>query len=326
MKNLATEKPVLCAGAVMADFIIPYSESKKYLAALAAGLNPERNTKIRLQLGGTSGNSAYGLSKLGVPAVIMAKVGRDYQGKLLRDDMANCGVDASCIFFDDDHPTMMNVVVSEDGNRSMFIWPEEGSSLWNILPEDIPPHLISNIGWAHFCGASSELNPSGDTLCDLAEKCRAAGVPVSVDLNLRTECFGWSDEHQRHLQRLIDASHVVFGSLKDEFPFFTPHPRDLVREDRWVISRDGKNGSTLYTQGGEYSVGIYDLKVADTVGAGDCFNSGFIAAAVAGLSPEKCLYWGNACGNWSVQFEGGHSGPDRETLLGFLEEKGVPKI
>lgn len=327
MKSFKTEKPVLCAGSLMPDFVIPFAESKRYLSLIASGSQAAGgNPMIRPMLGGTSGNTAYGLAKLGVKTMILAKVGNDYQGQLLKEDMEQSGVDASNVIIDKTSPTMMNVVVSDETNRYMFIWPLQGSSLWHITPEDIPSDLPQKIGWVHFCGATMELNPAGDSLCDFAQRCRESGVTVSVDLNLRSECFGWSEEHFSHLKRAIDSAHVIFGSLRDEFPFFADQPRKLVTDDRIVIARDGKKGSTLYTSDDEYTLGIYDLPVSDTVGAGDNFDAGFIAAALEGLPLRQCMEWGNAVGNYSVQFPGGHAAPDRLILLQFLREKGIPAL
>ena len=168
-------------------------------------------------------------------------------------------------------------------------------------------------------------NPTVEAFSQLAERCASAGIPVSLDLNLRTEAFGWGEEYASLIGRVLNVSSVVFGSVKEEYPYVCSHPRDLVRHSRMVVARNGRDGCTLYTDEGDYSVGIYDLPVCDTVGAGDCFNSGFIAAAVLGMSPRDCLIWGNACGNYSVQFDGGHSCPDRETMLRFLAENGVPE-
>ena len=325
--NLKTHKPVLCAGDLLPDLILPYGNAKEYLQSVRAGIKPgEKSALVRVLCGGSGGNTAVGVAKLGVPSMMASKAGRDYQGKMLGDDLTAKGVDASYVMWDDENPTMLTLVVTDEtGDRYMFAWPDNGSAHMNMLPEELPDELIAKIGWVNISGMVLRSNPTGATLTDFAERCAAAGVHVSIDLNLHTETFGWAEEYSSRIRRVMEVSTVIFGSLGEEFSFVCDHPKDLVRENRMIVAREGKDGCTLYTAEGDYSVGIYDLKVADTVGAGDCFNSGFISAAVLGMSPRDCLVWGNACGNYSVQFEGGHTCPDRETLLKFIAEHGVPE-
>ena len=100
-------------------------------------------------LGGTSGNTAFGLAHLEVKTTILAKVGDDYFGRLLRDDMASVGVDTSLISLHATAPTMVNMAVVEpQGARNMFTWPDDGGALWRIKPEDVPDGLASSVGWA----------------------------------------------------------------------------------------------------------------------------------------------------------------------------------
>lgn len=327
MRDFKTDKPVLFAGDVLPDLIIPYGNAKNYMQSVLSGVHDEKNNAlVRVLCGGSAGNSAVGVARLGVPSMIASKVGRDYQGRILQSDLVKKHVNTDYFYYDDEYPTMLTLVVNdEEGDRYMFAWPEFGSAHMNMLPEELPDSLIARIGWVNISGMVLRSNPTGATLTEFAERCAAAGVPVSIDLNLHTETFGWREEYSSRVKRVVEVASVVFGSLKEEYVFVTDDPKKLVRDNRIIVTREGKYGCSLYAVDGETHVGVYPLKVADTVGAGDNFNSGFISAAVLGMSPKECLVWGNACGNYSVQYEGGHTGPDRETLLRFLSENGVPE-
>lgn len=323
MQSFKTDKAVLCAGDLIPDFVIPYG-------SLRSSLKEDKRAKgvaseVELRCGGTSGNSSCGLAKLGIPSYIFAKVGDDYQGKLLRNDLIENGVRTDYLLVDDKAPSAVNmIVIDEFGERFPFQWPRTGSAYANIKAEEIPESILDKIGWVLFEGVTLWKDPTGSSYLDLAERCYSAGIPISIDLNLHAEKVGWPEDYARKVRRVVELSSIVFGSLEEEYPFLTEHPRQLVTNTRSVIARDGKNGCTLYSNEGEYSVGIYPVEVTDTIGAGDIFNSGFIAAVVLGLPLKECLAWGNACGNYSVGLKGGRSCPDRKTLLQFIEKNGIP--
>ena len=321
MSRWRTDKPVLCAGALMPDFVVPGSLGGKGTA------NPadQRSGRLQLAMGGTSGNTAHGLRRLGIPTALLAKVGDDYLGHLLVEDLHGAGVAVNWVAFDPDRPTMINIaVVADNGDRAMFTWPDIESTLWQITDDDIAATIPDEIGWLQVCGATLEHAPAADSLGALATRCADAGIPVSVDLNVRSECFGWNEDFAKNIQRVIHVASVVFGSLPDEYPLFTDDPRSLVTPNRIVIARDGAAGTTLHSAGGDLTLAAYDVTPVDTIGAGDAFDSGFIAAAVLGHDLAECLRWGNACGAYSIQYAGGGSVPDRQQLHRMLD--GGPSV
>ena len=56
------------------------------------------------------------------------------------------------------------------------------------------------------------------------------------------------------------------------------------------------------------------MPVIDTIGAGDCFDAGFIRAWQLGMPLERCLRAGLRCGSASVTAAGGFDGQLREVL------------
>ena len=64
----------------------------------------------------------------------------------------------------------------------------------------------------------------------------------------------------------------------------------------------------------------YCVKVEDTVGAGDVYNAGFIAAKLEGKTLKECLTMGNAVSGYTVSKKGARSCPHREELETFMKE------
>ena len=63
----------------------------------------------------------------------------------------------------------------------------------------------------------------------------------------------------------------------------------------------------------------FDVPVVDTVGAGDAFNAGFIAARLEHRSMDEALAWGNAVAASTIGRHGARSGPTRAELAALLE-------
>jgi 1-phosphofructokinase family hexose kinase len=85
----------------------------------------------------------------------------------------------------------------------------------------------------------------------------------------------------------------------------------ITRENGCVaIVGEGENGSPLGRRAGDaprgtrYAVGIEPLEPVSTVGSGDAFLAGYVAARYEGAPPAECLAYGVACGAESTQHFG----------------------
>jgi 1-phosphofructokinase family hexose kinase len=70
-----------------------------------------------------------------------------------------------------------------------------------------------------------------------------------------------------------------------------------------------------------YEVGIEPLETVSSVGSGDCFLAGYVAARYEGGTPEECLAYGVACGAESTQHLGAGTldAAEVERLVGRVE-------
>ena len=89
-------------------------------------------------------------------------------------------------------------------------------------------------------------------------------------------------------------------------------------DGRTVIVRDGARGSIGLTQDGLTESPAFRVNVEDTIGAGDVYNAGFIAARLAGASLAESLREGNAVSAYKVARRGARSSPDAAQLHEFL--------
>jgi len=75
-----------------------------------------------------------------------------------------------------------------------------------------------------------------------------------------------------------------------------------------IAVKCGSEGAYAYYKGAVYKQAALKIAVADTVGAGDSFNGGFIYGYLSGLPIEECLRIGTVCGSLSACYPGGSKG------------------
>lgn len=314
--------PILCLGDVCPDIILPYGETKIQLADPSRAGETLRGAEV--QPGGSVGNTAAGIARLGTPVIFAGTAGDDVFGRMLRDDLRKEGVDITLLRLDPELPTVLVlVVVDEHGERTTYAWPRTGASHHQLHPHHLPPDLPQQIGWLHTSGMTLREEPAASTTLDLMARCKEAGIPVSLDINSRLESMG-DRTFMQNLHRALDFCTLIFGSGPDELMPLTGAPTPqaaamrLVRPERNIVCRMGSEGATVYTWTGRHHQPALPVTVSDTIGAGDAYNSGYLAAAWRGLPPDEAGRWGCTAAGACVSVAGARGCPTLPRLMDML--------
>lgn len=321
-----TARPVVVLGDANVDLIVRLPD-RAADGQLASTPLPE------LCGGGTGANTAVALARLGLPVAFVGMIGDDLYGRDIQADLAAERVELSGLRVRSDVPTPTVIaVVQPDGDRVVVIWPVTGGAHTRLGPEDLDPAQIARAAWLHTTGMCLDQQPVADAVLYGMQIAREAGVPVSLDLNLRLELGegGWRPGQRQAVEQAVALADVVLGSAEEEIvPLAGGGPveaavRALVEGKRTVIARLGESGAFLAWPGGEAHVRGFPVKVADTLGAGDAFNAGYIAARLASLSEPDAVRWGNAVAALSIMRPGARGTPSRAELETFLARSGAP--
>lgn len=85
--------------------------------------------------GGKGANQAIAAKRCGADVSMIAKIGKDENGKILREKLKEENIDVTCIFKDDQDPTgLALIMVNKNGNNSIVVVP--GSNM-NITDKEI---------------------------------------------------------------------------------------------------------------------------------------------------------------------------------------------
>jgi fructokinase/2-dehydro-3-deoxygluconokinase len=276
--------------------------------------------------GGSGANVAVALARLGVAVTMVGAVGDDGYGRWLCEDLDREGVDVKgvCPVREAFTPMVM-ALIEPDGERLVVVWPPEGGAHLHLPTEAINPKWIKSASWLHTTGMCLRASPVRESVLYGMEQARAAGVPVSLDLNMRLELWGLDNETRRTFERAIALSDIVLGNAEEEIRPLTgtdsaaAGAKQLCDGKRIVVARQGSQGALVATPKDIFHIPAFQVKVVNTLGAGDAFNGGFIAACLAKVGIKEAVRWGNGVAALNISQDGARSLPSLADLQQMLD-------
>lgn len=275
---------ILCCGEALIDMLPRTSTAGEVAFAPHAG--------------GAVFNTAIALGRLGVATGFFGGLSDDFLGRMLTDTLGASGVDSS-LSVRSTRPTTLAFVRLVEG-QARYAFYDEGTAGRTLLPADLPD-LPANVQAMFFGGISLVSEPCGATYEALMRR-EAPARLMMIDPNIRPGFITDEGRYRNRLARMIAMADIV--KLSDEDLHWLEGPGEVEALARRIVQRGPK--LVLITLGAEGAHGVSQahsvfaparkVTVADTVGAGDTFNAGAMAAlhrtgaltkaAFDGLSPD----------------------------------------
>lgn len=248
--------------------------------------------------GGAVFNTAIALGRLDVPAGFCSGISNDLFGQILIDGLAASGVD-STLAVRSDRPTTLAFVTLKNGQAS-YAFYDENTALRMMAPQDLPA-LPDHVTALFFGGISLVSGACADANAALLAREHASRVTM-IDPNIRPSFITDGAAYRARLAAMLAQCDIV--KLSDEDLTWLMGPGDipdlaaavLDQGPKVVIITEGADGARAFTARDTVHVPARRVAVVDTVGAGDTFNAGFLAAlhdagqltkaAVAAITPD----------------------------------------
>jgi sugar/nucleoside kinase (ribokinase family) len=237
-------------------------------------------------------------------------VGDDFYGGYVRDTLAARGVDVSGLRTVG-APTGISVILSGT-DRTIFTLP---GAIGALTGADV---VFDGVSHVHVSSFFLQPRLAAD-LADVFARAWAAGVTTSLDTNwdptLRwtgaREVLPYTDIF------LPNATELTAVTGIDDLPAAAA---SLVAGGTTVVVKEGAAGARAWWPGGTCAAPGLAVRVADTTGAGDSFNAGFLAGWLAGAPMPRCLRMATAAGSLSTRAGGGTAAqPDAAELAAAYE-------
>lgn len=281
----------------------------------------------RIGTGGADSNVAIGLSRLGIPAAWVGRVGADGLGRRVVQDIRGQGVDARPIV-DPEHPTGLMIKEKRTPHTTKVWFYRSGSAGSRLRPADIDRELIETAALVHVTGITASISGSGrETVHAVLDAARAAGVPVSFDVNHRKAL--WPSGDPGPVYREVAASADVIFAGDDEAALLLDLPAGdiagLVGGMRALgpstaVLKRGAAGCAASDGGALVEHPARQVPVVDTVGAGDAFVAGFLAARLRGEMLPECVALATSAGAFACLGWGDWESMPRMDELALLDD------
>ncbi|MGW4236093.1 carbohydrate kinase family protein [Streptomyces sp. NPDC004749] len=273
-------------------------------AALAFGQREQLVDTGLLTLGGSAAIMACGAARLGLRVAFAGRVGDDEAGRFIVAALNDRGVDTHALRVDPDRPTPLTVVLTRsDGDRAILTAP---GTLPATGPDDVPEALLT--GSRHVHAASYFLLPRlADALPRLLRTAREHGATTSLDTN-DDPSGEWAPGR---LDAVLAVTDVLLPNAQEARALapgaqsLDEAARQLAARGPLVVVKDGADGALAHDGRTVLRTRGVPARPLDTVGAGDSFDAGFVAARLRGLSTIEALEIAAACGALSTRAHGG---------------------
>jgi fructokinase len=246
---------------------------------------------VREFVGGAALNVAVGLSRLGVPATLIAMLGDDEPASRVRHYLDDYGVELIAT------PSLLGtaraVSTRSGGGEPEYVF-NEASGQRRIRFGEAERQAIADADMAVVsCFAFDDAEQADELAAALAE----AGVPVALDPNPRSGMLRDRDAFVRGFERLVAGAALVKVG-EDDAALLYDERIDALRARlidlgaRAVLATEGAAGATIEAGDVVVTRPISNLpgRIVDTMGAGDAAFAAAIAALVE-RTPEGEAEW-----------------------------------
>ncbi|OWY04227.1 MULTISPECIES: carbohydrate kinase [unclassified Thioclava] len=230
--------------------------------------------------GGAVFNTAIALGRLGARSGFLSGLSEDLFGQMLVHSLSDSGVDAG-LSVRSDRPTTLAFVTLTDGHASYAFYDENTAG--RMLKIEDMPAIPAEVKAMFFGGISLPVEPCGAAYEALMLR-EAESRVTMIDPNIRPGFIRDETAYRARLERMFAVADIV--KVSDEDLRWIEGPGTIADLARGLLAKgpklvfvtEGATGAHGFSKHCEVFVPARKVEVIDTVGAGDTFNAGVLAA------------------------------------------------
>ena len=279
---------IIFVGDVMQDILISFKDQIAY--------GSDTQSQIKMQGGGSATNSACWAATQNVSVGLVARIGDDQTGKLIREGLIHPNLSLNLIETPNSRSGSCAILIDAQGERTMF--PDPGANLF-LSPDDVPTDWIKTAEIIHISAYSLLRKNTQNSIKEIILNAKQQNLKISIDV--------------ASSQPLIDND--GFNALSQLAPFdylFANKDEAEVLGDiskikllcHNLILKQGSKESIWLSNNQELKDIPEKTKVVDSIGAGDAFAAGFLTSVIKKEPAANILKIANNLGSHAVKISG----------------------
>ena len=289
-----TESPkkhdCLCLGILFADVVC---QPISHLPVPGELVPTER---VELSLGGCASNVAINLARFDMSIGLCGCIGDDPFSDYIEQSLRVMpGVDTSRLARIANSGPGTSMIINVQGEDRRFVSTNGANGHFQL--SDVPDEWLTPGTIIYIGGFLMMPKLESPETIDVLKRARDRGCRIILDVVLfgdrpywdaikpllpYTDYFVPNDHEALRISNLSDPI--------DQAKFFLDAGAEAA------VITCGEKGTLYYSSQDKFRLGIFPTEFVGGTGAGDAFNSGFIAALHRNLQPVECVTWGSALG------------------------------
>lgn len=288
------------------------------LGRIAIDLNPvdyfqtlAQSETFKKYLGGSPANIAVGMARLGCKVGFIGKVSDDRFGDFVVDFFKNEGIDVSRVTRAKNGECLgltFTEILSRD--ESSILMYREGVADLMLSPEEVDEEYIASARMLLISGTALCASPSREAALKAIALAKKTHTPVVFDVDYRSYTWKSRDEITAYYALAAEKADIIMGSREEmdlTERFAGLDGSDAASAQYWLsrgaqilVIKHGKQGSTAYTQEGNFSIKPFPVEALKSFGGGDGYGSAFLYCLLRGMHVQEALEMGSASASMLV--------------------------
>lgn len=265
--------------------------------------------KTEQSVGGNAANLAVGCKKFGLNTAIVADIGDDINGAVIKEELEKNKVNTDLLKILPNHQTRYSIVLNYQSERTILSYHTKHQYSLTKLPKT---------KWIYY----SSLGNGFDKIQNKLEEYLIKNPEIKLVINPGS----YQIKHGLDkIKKLFSRTEILFVN-KEEAQKLTKTKKDIPEllkilhkiGIKIVVITNGKKGSFVFDGKNQYFMPIYPLKPIALTGAGDAYASGFLSVIIKNKTIPEAMCWGTANAGSVTQKIGAQKG--------LLSVTGVQKI